>query len=78
MVTIKPILWLRAVPADIRKPVFLLEKKAFRSDGQKRLNCFDHLTQNILLSLDSERVKRGIASDASPNRLGVQGPRWKL
>ena len=44
------------------------KKKAFRSDGKKRLNCFGHFDLNFLLALDSDRVKRG---NASPNRPGV-------
>ena len=34
-------------------------KKAFRSDGQKRLKCLSHFDLNFLLSLDSDHVKQG-------------------
>ena len=50
------------------------KKKAFRSDGQKRLICLGHFHLNFLLSLDSDPAKQGNESEASPNWLEVWGP----
>ena len=41
-------------------PVFLLEKKTFKLDGQKRLKCFGHFDLNLFIIFISE-VNGGIS-----------------